>query len=212
MLRVEGWSNQVRYVRSGWDMAERITPLLGVRWEEALDKPLHVWRQELNIEPIGEGQNSWYTVLSDLCLRGVRPSPDGPHPWGLARRAGSAPGFCSSGVEQALHQGSARVADHAIHNATVPEQENRRRRPDVVPGGELRPVVDVDFGQRQPSRVSLDYLREDRRDSVAHLGAGDPEMHHCEARLPGERLFGDRGCYHVPALRHLHGAILKPGS
>jgi ubiquinone biosynthesis protein Coq4 len=49
-------------------MAERITPLLGVRWEEALDKPLHVWRQELNIEPIGEGQNSWYTVLSDLCL------------------------------------------------------------------------------------------------------------------------------------------------
>jgi len=68
MLRVEGWSNQVRYVRSGWDMAERITPLLGVRWEEALDKPLHVWRHELNIEPICEGQNSWYTVLSDLCL------------------------------------------------------------------------------------------------------------------------------------------------
>src|SRR6266567_2138517 len=68
MLRVDGWSNQVRYVRSGWDMAERITPLMGVRWEDGLDKPLHIWRRELNVEPIREGQNSWYTVLSDLCL------------------------------------------------------------------------------------------------------------------------------------------------
>jgi len=32
MLRVAGWSDQVRYVRTGWDMAERITPLMGVRW------------------------------------------------------------------------------------------------------------------------------------------------------------------------------------
>jgi hypothetical protein len=57
----------------------------------------------------------------------------------------------------------------------------------------MRPVVDVDLGQRQLSRVSLDYLREDRRDSVARLGAGDSEMHHCEARLPGKCLLGDRG-------------------
>lgn len=68
MLRVEGWGDQVRYVRAGWDMAERITPLLGVRWEDALDKPLDVWRRELGVEPIREGQNSWYTVLSDLQL------------------------------------------------------------------------------------------------------------------------------------------------
>jgi ubiquinone biosynthesis protein Coq4 len=46
----------------------RITPLMGVRWEEAPDKPLHVWRHELNVEPIREGQNSWYTVLTDLRL------------------------------------------------------------------------------------------------------------------------------------------------
>jgi ubiquinone biosynthesis protein COQ4 len=39
MLRVAGWSDQVRYVRSGWDMAERITPLMGVRWEDGLDRP-----------------------------------------------------------------------------------------------------------------------------------------------------------------------------
>lgn len=68
MLRVDGWSDQVRYVRRGWEMAERITPLMGVRWEDDLDKPLDVWRRELNVEPIREGQNSWYTVLSDLRL------------------------------------------------------------------------------------------------------------------------------------------------
>jgi len=66
MLRVDGWSDQVRYVRSGWDMAERIAPLMGVRWEEGLDRPLEAWRHELNIEPIREGQNSWYTVMSEL--------------------------------------------------------------------------------------------------------------------------------------------------
>ena len=58
----------MRYVRSGWDMAERITPLMGVRWEDGLDKPLPIWRRELNVEPAREGQKSWYTVLSDLCL------------------------------------------------------------------------------------------------------------------------------------------------
>jgi ubiquinone biosynthesis protein COQ4 len=68
MLRVAGWSDQVRYVRSGWDMAERITPLMGVRWEDGLDRPLDVWRRELHVEPIREGPNSWYTVLSDLRL------------------------------------------------------------------------------------------------------------------------------------------------
>ncbi|HKX02318.1 MAG TPA: hypothetical protein VJX71_07445 [Methylomirabilota bacterium] len=68
MLRVAGWSDQVRYVRSGWDMAERITPLMGVRWEDGLDRPLDVWRRELHVEPIRGGPNSWYTVLSDLRL------------------------------------------------------------------------------------------------------------------------------------------------
>jgi ubiquinone biosynthesis protein COQ4 len=68
MLRFDGWSDQVRYVRCGWDMGEHITPLLGVRWEDDLDKALDVWRRELNLEPIREGPNSWYTVLSDLRL------------------------------------------------------------------------------------------------------------------------------------------------
>jgi ubiquinone biosynthesis protein COQ4 len=68
MLRVDGWGDQVRYVRRGWEMSERIKPLMGVRWEEGLDKPLDVWRRELNIDPVREGPNSWYSVLSELRL------------------------------------------------------------------------------------------------------------------------------------------------
>jgi ubiquinone biosynthesis protein Coq4 len=68
MLRVEGWGQSIHYVRTGWDMAERAVPLLGVRWEEGLHKPLDRWRQELNIEPIRHGQNSWYEVLAGLEL------------------------------------------------------------------------------------------------------------------------------------------------
>jgi ubiquinone biosynthesis protein Coq4 len=66
MMRVEGWGQQVHHVRAGWDMADRIKPLMGVRWEEGLDKPLDVWRRELNIEPVRHGPNSWYEVLADL--------------------------------------------------------------------------------------------------------------------------------------------------
>ncbi|MFN0071445.1 MAG: Coq4 family protein, partial [Chloroflexota bacterium] len=68
MLRGEGLGDQVHSVRAGWDMAERITPLMGIRWEEGLDKPLDVWRRELNIEPVRSGNNSWYEVLADLEL------------------------------------------------------------------------------------------------------------------------------------------------
>ena len=68
MMRVDGWGDQVRYVRRGWEMAECIKPLMGVRWEEGLDKPLDVWRRELNIDPVREGPNSWYSVLSELQL------------------------------------------------------------------------------------------------------------------------------------------------
>jgi ubiquinone biosynthesis protein COQ4 len=68
MMRVEGWGDHVRYVRTGWEMADRIKPLMGVRWEESLDKPVDVWRKELNIEPIRHGQNSWYEVLTGLEL------------------------------------------------------------------------------------------------------------------------------------------------
>ena len=68
MMRVEGWGEHVRYVRTGWEMADRIKPLMGVRWEEGLDKPVDVWCKELSIEPIRHGQNSWYEVLAGLEL------------------------------------------------------------------------------------------------------------------------------------------------
>jgi ubiquinone biosynthesis protein COQ4 len=68
MMRVEGWGQQIHSVRAGWDMADRVKPLMGVRWEDGLDKPLDVWRKELNVEPIRHGQNSWYEVLANLQL------------------------------------------------------------------------------------------------------------------------------------------------
>jgi ubiquinone biosynthesis protein Coq4 len=66
MMRVEGWGEHVRYVRTAgrW----RTGSSMGVRWEEGLDKPVEVWRKELNIEPIRHGQNSWYEVLAGLEL------------------------------------------------------------------------------------------------------------------------------------------------
>jgi hypothetical protein len=68
MMRVEGWGQQVAHVRESWDMADRIKPLMGVRWEEGLDKPVDVWRRELDVEPVRHGQNSWYEVLAGLDL------------------------------------------------------------------------------------------------------------------------------------------------
>jgi ubiquinone biosynthesis protein Coq4 len=68
MMRVEGWGQQIHSVRAGWDMADRVKPLMGVRWEDGLDKPLDVWRKELNVEPVRHGQNSWYEVLANLQL------------------------------------------------------------------------------------------------------------------------------------------------
>jgi ubiquinone biosynthesis protein Coq4 len=68
MMRVDDWGDKIHYVQRGWEMAERIKPLMGVRWEEEMDKPLEVWRKELGIEPVLQGQNSWYTVLAGLEL------------------------------------------------------------------------------------------------------------------------------------------------
>ena len=68
MMRVEGWGQAVADVRAGWEMVDRIKPLMGVRWEDGLDKPVDVWRRELEIEPIRHGRNSWYEVLADLEL------------------------------------------------------------------------------------------------------------------------------------------------
>ena len=68
MMRVEGWGQQVAHVRAGWEMADRIKPLMGVRWEDGLDKPVEVWRKELDIVPIRHGQNSWYEVRAGLDL------------------------------------------------------------------------------------------------------------------------------------------------
>jgi ubiquinone biosynthesis protein COQ4 len=68
MLRVEGWGRQVAYVGAGWEMPDRIKPLMRVRWDDGLDTPVDVWRKEPDIVPIRHGQNSWYEVLAGLEL------------------------------------------------------------------------------------------------------------------------------------------------
>ena len=68
MLRVENWGTAINFVRAGWNVAERAKPLMGVRFEEGLDKPLDVWRKELDIEPVLHGQNSWHEALKELEL------------------------------------------------------------------------------------------------------------------------------------------------
>ena len=68
MLRVENWGNAINFVRAGWTMAERAKLLMGVRFEEGLDKPREVWRKELDIEPVLHGQNNWHEVLKELEL------------------------------------------------------------------------------------------------------------------------------------------------
>jgi hypothetical protein len=50
-MRVEGWGEQVRHVRAGW------------RWPSASSRS---WASAGR--SIRNGQNSWYTVLSDLSL------------------------------------------------------------------------------------------------------------------------------------------------
>ena len=68
MLRVENFGSAINFVRASWNLAERAKPLMGIRWEEGLDKPLDVWRKELDIEPVLHGQNSWLEVLKGLEL------------------------------------------------------------------------------------------------------------------------------------------------
>ncbi len=39
-------------IRMGWEMGHRAKPLFAQRWEEGWDKPLAIWREELNIQPL----------------------------------------------------------------------------------------------------------------------------------------------------------------
>jgi ubiquinone biosynthesis protein COQ4 len=58
--QAQGFQHAIDLVGQGMKMGHDCKPLLGVKWEEGLDKPVDRWRQELNITPITSGPNSYY--------------------------------------------------------------------------------------------------------------------------------------------------------
>jgi len=39
-------------IARGWEMGKNAAPLIAQKWEEAWEKPLTVWRRELNVQPV----------------------------------------------------------------------------------------------------------------------------------------------------------------
>ncbi|HYO71460.1 MAG TPA: Coq4 family protein [Archangium sp.] len=50
-------------VGQGMLLGRTCKPLLGIKWEEAWDKPLDRWREELNVKPVTTTPNSWYVQV-----------------------------------------------------------------------------------------------------------------------------------------------------
>ena len=66
MMKVEGWGEQIHSVRAGWNMADRIKPLMGCALGRGTGQAARCLAEGTKIEPIRQGQNSWYEVLADL--------------------------------------------------------------------------------------------------------------------------------------------------
>jgi ubiquinone biosynthesis protein Coq4 len=58
--QAQGFQRAIDLVGQGMRMGHECKPLMGIKWEEGFDKPVDRWRQELNIDPITAGQNSYY--------------------------------------------------------------------------------------------------------------------------------------------------------
>jgi ubiquinone biosynthesis protein COQ4 len=39
-------------IAKGWEIGQKAKPLIAQKWEEAWEKPVAVWRLELNVQPI----------------------------------------------------------------------------------------------------------------------------------------------------------------
>jgi ubiquinone biosynthesis protein COQ4 len=56
----EDFMERVDIISKGVQFARTIKPLMGIRWEDELEKPLDRWREELGITPITTSALSWY--------------------------------------------------------------------------------------------------------------------------------------------------------
>ncbi|MCC5639087.1 ubiquinone biosynthesis protein [Nostoc sp. CHAB 5844] len=43
-------------IARGWEMGKNAKPLIAQKWEEAWEKPVAVWRKELNVQPVNAGE------------------------------------------------------------------------------------------------------------------------------------------------------------
>ncbi len=48
----EGLNPMLNAIAHGWQLGKTAKPLIAQKWEEAWEKPVAVWRTELNVEPI----------------------------------------------------------------------------------------------------------------------------------------------------------------
>ena len=77
-------------------------------------------------------------------------------------------------------------ADERLLRAAVREEDHGRNREHVIPGGDLRVVVDVDPGELDPACGLALELLEDRPDRLARPAPRRPEV-------DDERPFGANG-------------------
>jgi ubiquinone biosynthesis protein COQ4 len=61
--QAQGFQRAIDLVGQGMKMGHDCKALMGVKWEEGLDKPVDRWRKELNITPITTGPNSYYVSV-----------------------------------------------------------------------------------------------------------------------------------------------------
>lgn len=51
LLQPEALNGLLNAIARGWEMGKTAKPLIGQKWEEMWEKPVAVWRQELNVQP-----------------------------------------------------------------------------------------------------------------------------------------------------------------
>ncbi|MBF2025939.1 MAG: ubiquinone biosynthesis protein [Oscillatoriales cyanobacterium C42_A2020_001] len=52
VFQPESLSPLLNAIAQGWEMGQTAKPLIAQKWEEAWEKPVSVWQQELNVQPI----------------------------------------------------------------------------------------------------------------------------------------------------------------
>ena len=60
--RAAGFHDALNDVGRGMKMGSECKPLLAVKWEEGWEKPVSRWREELGVNPVMTGPQSWHSM------------------------------------------------------------------------------------------------------------------------------------------------------